>query len=1149
MGKRIYLPHIILDKVEAYFTNRKFSYSELLNALQRTFIRNLSQETELDLVAIYEKVISELEVSKLQRAFNSKDPMGISYDEKSKDIEEHKPYLADILCLFGYKTDLDGVLKIEDLNKETLQYAHSKRRVYKILKEQGALQNLEQVRKIELHDGQEIKISQLEGLQQEDVGGHLESPCIPSLEIIVGELTSDNIIDGKITEPEPRTEIQEPVLENSINKSFAETEPQREIIEPLLPVPSMSKNFKFINKEYWETLKIAAEAEKDTLLPRYYTHTNSRLIAKAVAISDFIVEPPETFLVRDDDGRDNRKTFSEILNYASSQRFSLIKILAEGGVGKSTFLYWIAKQYYAEFYTFYIKRADEEVVKEIIVFCEVVEKISPRPFILIIDDAIEVADNLPKFISDIQERISFLNQFIFIIAERDTRYNMQFGSGAIEREFCGCVQTVTYTPPNKEVLFDRIYFYLQKSNEQLSDETIKERSKNTFLNKKISSISESLFRLLDELKLHKDIDYKFDWEVWENFIETHNRFEPLRYLFVAVACFYKFGIRLRITFKSSSLKIVTRELILEALESFDSENGPILLTEDRGFLFLKHEYVASWYIEKKIYEGLVQGFFRDFINSVDNIDSAKLIRKVRKILNLTEFKNSFLSKDLPPEKYLEVVDKYLNNTHIDSKERVKMLNEKGIILLRLARIDDAISIFELSKKEYPLENHARDQLAKYYSKNENTYQAAIDLYFEIIANHGYYAIIPIKKLLAHARDKNIQLRFAGESDFSPEIQHLLIVEFIKNNELQFAEDLIAKVKNFSKDTADCCNRLAKTFVFSEETIEKKKTYYELAYRFYPMSEPGHRKILYRLDYAVFLFRIREFAKSNDAIKQFISEATTVEQAVMLYHYEIWIKSTTKIFLKEIPTHQNVDAFNAFFLKQSKDAAALINFKATNPRTILQGYSLLQAIRYNCKTANQGIFSRALVQLAYCHMVHTDKNWNNFSVIENRLVAENYYRQAVLEGAILSNNDWQDRIRNLLSFKDKSKFLEAHIICEKLISKTEYKNVPSFYRFRGNAKRFLGNYKGAMEDYCLSLKYLETFIHESVKDFNNDMTYLFSNMSNLICDCVEKNVLIKQYKIEIAELYAKKVFQYRKDFGMSQETFSRIDTLKISTKKS
>lgn len=927
---------------------------------------------------------------------------------------------------------------------------------------------------------------------------------------------------------------------------------------PSVPV---SKYFQFIDIGFWERMKTLAVAEKETLLSRYYTHSDSSLKVKAVALGDYIIEPSEFFQVFDSDGQEVTLSFSQILDTAMSQSLSLIKILADGGTGKSTFLYWIAKNYYRTFHVFNIKKMDESIVEEFISFGKKIQDTSSRPFIILIDDAAssETVKHLEGFIVEIKDRVSFLNQFIFILAERTSRFNTQFNNKNIENEFSGAILTLVYKAPDKLQIFEKIYTLLEKDNPGLNNEDLRLKSKRLFLNSSIKSISESLFLLLDDLNLKNVIRYDFDWDDWNKFIERQPEYKDLRYLFVAVACFYQFGIRLGITFKSSFLKNANREMILDALSTFSDDTSPIVLDDDNNFLSLKHEYVASWFMRNGKNQLLVQGFFRDFLNSIDSAVPAKLLRKIRQIFYTDEFKKSCISNELTLEKYLAITDSYLELKDISDDEREKMLTEKGIVLVKLNNIDAAITVFKSHTEKYPQNNYSKDQLAMIYSRNPQTYQLAIDYYHQILLNKGYYALIQIKKLLQQGRRHLLNLSFNDDLEFNLSVQenlinefaqyrtvlqHNVIKEFIKQGELTFAEKLIKEIKITSRRTGECYFMLAKAFIYSNENISKKRELFLKSMYYCNLKGTGSTKYVFRVEYAIFLFTIREFSKSTNFMRRFLAHVPKEDQNTIYLQYIERLRSTKRLFFSNIPNSRDVELCHKYYSKHCQEAAALISSKQTNVETILKGYLLLETVKSHCKTTYEDIYFSTLIQLSYCHMMHAHKQWNNFSVRENKIIAESYFDLALREGAIFSHRNYMNMIHNLLTFNEKSKSLKALVLCNTVLTILENQKIPAFYRYRGTAKKHCGNFDGAMTDYYLSLQCLESFYPKNIKDFNNEMTYLFNDMALLICECVEKDILVTKFRINIAEFYAAKAAQYRPTFEPLKDTLEWISRLKI-----
>lgn len=935
----------------------------------------------------------------------------------------------------------------------------------------------------------------------------------------------------------------EPVEENaqySVNPILIEQEFNKEIFKEDFQIPY---HVQLLNYDFWVKFRIDDEDEKARKISRFFTHTDSSLVCEVIA-NDAIVDPADLFSVKDSDGNSEEKTSTQILDLAQAQSFSLIKIVAEGGMGKTTLLFWLAYTHCTTYHFVLIDFSDDISSAEI---CKELQKIfdnDHKPIIFLIDNVadIDTASQLKRFVNDVKKNDLF-PEIIFLVAERASRYDAQFRREDIERLFSGNIQSIEKIPVSKEIIFEKIYQWLSRNNPQIDIQEIKESSRDIFLSKSVKSVSESTFLLINILKLSNKIEYDFDWDDWENFVKSKEEYADLKYLFFIVACFYQFGIKVSVEFKSSHIRNADRLLILKAINTLGLEKSPIILQDENRFLALKHEHIATWFLRDPGNAIVTQGFFRDFLKEIDTTVSAKLLRKVRKLSRLREFRESCIGNELRPEQYLAIVDDYLKLPGITSDERKKMLNEKGMTLLALGKEESAITTFNEVIALYSDSNHARDQLAKLYVRNSKTYQLALNKYFEIYQNDGAYALIEIYKLLKKCKEENVQIEFDTNISFSEAMKKKIANECINKGEFDFAMEMLDKIEVPDLETARCYNLLAHLLKFTDESIELKWECHKKAIAIKKNLPDRQKSYQFEIDYAIFLYRIREFSKSTTQINRLCSIVTSEEAILIREIYKSKIRGLNKLFFKDLPRWEDTAALSYYLSKQCKEAAALINHKQTNIETIMKGFLILQTVRFHSRSILSDIYYGSLVQIAYCYMQHAEKGWNNFSARENRLIAEHGFDYVIRERGYLNQGDSMDMIKNLLNFKEEEKSAKALRMIERMLKDEDNKRVPIFYRFSGNAKRYLKRYEEAMQDYWRSVNFSKTYQYEDPKDFNSDMAYTFNNMVLLICDCIENGIALPNCTLEKAQQYCDRIKDYKKDFKHLHLTQERIDGLK------
>ena len=202
-----------------------------------------------------------------------------------------------------------------------------------------------------------------------------------------------------------------------------------------------------------------------------------------------------------------------------------------------------------------------------------------------------------------------------------------------------------------------------------------------------------------------------------------------------------------------------------------------------------------------------------------------------------------------------------------------MLNEKGLTLVALERDEEAVETFEQLISKYPDNNHARDQLAKIYLRSPKTYQLALNKYFEIYDNGGYYALIEIRKLLRQCEIRNISLSYDAISEISLEASISIAKEYLDKGQLTHAIDILDNIINPDLQAAECYNIIGHYLKFSEETIKLKRGCYEKAAKITRINHNVQFTNQFTIDYAVFLYRIRAFSESNEVMKGLCSGAS------------------------------------------------------------------------------------------------------------------------------------------------------------------------------------------------------------------------------------------------------------------------------------
>ena len=285
-----------------------------------------------------------------------------------------------------------------------------------------------------------------------------------------------------------------------------------------------------------------------------------------------------------------------------------------------------------------------------------------------------------------------------------------------------------------------------------------------------------------------------------------------------------------------------------------------------------------------------------------------------------------------------------------------------------------------------------------------------------------------------------------------------------------------------------------------------------------------------------------FTPSLKVIKTFVTKRDEDIKEDIENRYWNNVRNTRKLFFKDLPPKEKLYELELFLLKQTKEAAALISFKQKNIDNIIKGFLMLQTVKYHSRIILPEVFNNASKLMAYCYMQNADKQWNNLPTRENRLIAEKLYDRLVGADYFLDKNDCTYLLKNLLNFKEREKSAKALTLTNDILENFENRKFPVFNRYRGNAKKYLEDYNGAMVDYQTALERCKPANFENEKDYKNDKSYLLNNIALLICDCFEVGRPLKKYSLQNALTYCNKSIEFRPDLKPLKETKIRIENL-------
>ncbi|MCH7826944.1 MAG: hypothetical protein IIC75_03045 [Bacteroidetes bacterium] len=376
-------------------------------------------------------------------------------------------------------------------------------------------------------------------------------------------------------------------------------------------------DYKIITRSFWK--KVKQETDKEHLY-LFYTNTDSSPVRLLdVIANDFYVI--------------NEKADNEILDYLNEglqNQYALIKIISRGGEGKSTFLYHLGKKYCDNYNVIVLDNFNRELLMELEE--EFQNVVPPKPFLFLLDNPAlleeELIQSTPKLISRFRSK-----GFVLIVAEREFRYNNFEAKLDFENNF-NRVYTINYKSFNlKEKIFDILFSsFMTYYN---VPESLREDAKSIYLEDKRKSLSESTFSVINEIVKRTGIKFIFDWIDWEKY--TKDKAPKLNDLYLIIATFFQFGFSLKVDFCAKFLDNINSRAIIKFIG--ESYNLPIYIR--RNNLFLRHETIASWYINDSKQNMIMSSdLFEEFLNNI-NTDYEKDI--LIWIYKHKEFQKSYLS--------------------------------------------------------------------------------------------------------------------------------------------------------------------------------------------------------------------------------------------------------------------------------------------------------------------------------------------------------------------------------------------------------------------------------------------------------------------------------------------------------------------------
>ncbi|MFT3910977.1 MAG: tetratricopeptide repeat protein [Ferruginibacter sp.] len=458
---------------------------------------------------------------------------------------------------------------------------------------------------------------------------------------------------------------------------------------------SSVKNFDFtlLSPSYWNRIKSETNFGK---LSNYYLRLDSdKQRLKEVVANNYHIP--------------NMKAKIGLFNRVKEleKQGGLIKILSNGGEGKSTFLFSVGYDLCQERPVFLLNQWRRETLQKIERTLALLDnKNAP---VLLIDDASTKQAEIEAYG---EELANSKIPFIVLLSERYYRYQQMRGKDAFENKFLSeAIQFNFRSKENASEIFEKFFSLLKEKNAVLTNEDYVNSAK-VFITDESHTVAERIFKVLKVLHDTKRISFVFDWDEWK---EVH-RGTALVNLYLLVASFYQFGNSITIDFckQFSDYAGLSTIDIRDAVDK--SPDQPIIRNGD--YLQLRHEKVADWYIEDERQQDNVRAIYKEWFSNIST--------QFAKNLLLWTYRNSdfkrceYLTDILNKGQIITSLKKFISDNPIELPARLELAkifareNKPEATKLLLTEI------IGLDSNNL----HARTELSKIYQQQKKWKEAA-----------------------------------------------------------------------------------------------------------------------------------------------------------------------------------------------------------------------------------------------------------------------------------------------------------------------------------------------------------------------------------------------------------------------------------------
>ncbi|NCT95197.1 MAG: hypothetical protein GXC72_12285, partial [Chitinophagaceae bacterium] len=620
------------------------------------------------------------------------------------------------------------------------------------------------------------------------------------------ELEKLKNIDSTITS-ELNHEVKE--IEQAFSKS---TETSPDISKEInYSKPASNEIFDCVDQSFWNKYK--SKKDKSELIDYYLRADTERLLPYIMMFDDgsenkLYISPDNEFEITNE--LTNQKTLANLsaIFSNSSQKKVLLKVLSEGGEGKTSLLFHIAKEYFLEYNIIKLKvnRELDSIIERLPIF------LNDNPVIILIDNAMNHKNSLEKY-SNSFELLYGDSGFTVILSERLNFYESNY---YLEARFDNIYSLDSKVKKSKLETFFNI---LWKELEIQSDDEKYEMLKNEFISSTLP-LRNKVKHLLSSQGIQTKFNTREDWQNWETFINNKPEYYSIRRLYTVVALFNKFGLSVPVKLKVLTYPIGGDNfLIIEALSKTYSPPFLIEKIENEEYLRLRHDTAADEYFSHEANRAKGVVVLKEFFESLSDKYSASLFRNLQEH---KEFKNdNQFNYLLDDERRVKLLDTYYNQTN-EPGEKGKTLIRLSVLLINLTRYNEAIDLLN-SFLKYNDNAYAKTLLASIYLRPEySKIVEAEELLLQVLLNESnnvyaiekllyiYSKLTPNKyrldefiKKLPHDIKQNNKLlisiiqKYIGANDLVNAYRNTLI--YIENNPNEDATFLVAKILSKSDD--------------------------------------------------------------------------------------------------------------------------------------------------------------------------------------------------------------------------------------------------------------------------------------------------------------------------------------------------------------